>query len=255
MPRASRAWPSAILGGEARSAAPARATRRYRAPLSSRCQPMRRATARLMVPLPEPLGPSMVTTGGAVASLMRWGGSVTVAGSASPPRGRWPRKPGKEVATLATSQISMGARALSARDREGHGDAMVAVAVDGARRRNRRPRASTGHPAAAGAQSPAPSRPGGHGGQPIAFLDAQLVRPAHHGLPARAGRGDEEHRELIDRQRHQRLGHADAVQRARAHLDVGDRLARPAARRPRGGCTRMSAPIAAASRAGRCASG
>ena len=32
--------------------------------------------------------------------------------------------------------------------------------------------------------------------------------PRTSGLAARAGGGDEEHRKLIDRERHQRLGHA-----------------------------------------------
>ena len=42
---------------------PPSATSRYSAPLSSRCQPTREATMRLMVPLPELEGPSMVTMG------------------------------------------------------------------------------------------------------------------------------------------------------------------------------------------------
>ena len=46
-----------------RPAAPASATNRYRAPLSSRRHPRDSATARLTVPLPEPEGPSMVSTG------------------------------------------------------------------------------------------------------------------------------------------------------------------------------------------------
>ena len=42
---------------------PARATKRYRAPLSSNAQPSALAAARLTVPLPDPEGPSMVMTG------------------------------------------------------------------------------------------------------------------------------------------------------------------------------------------------
>ena len=43
---------------------------------------------------------------------------------------RSPPKPGKEVATFATSRISIGATGAQARDDEGHRDAMIAVAVD-----------------------------------------------------------------------------------------------------------------------------
>src|SRR5204862_2082647 len=39
---------------------------------------------------------------------------------------------------------------------------------------------------------------------PISFLDAQLQCPANQGLAARARRGDEEHRKLIDRGRNER---------------------------------------------------
>src|SRR5688572_13642494 len=48
---------------------PANATSRYNAPLSSRFQPTRSATRRLMVPLPEPEGPSIVTMGTAIADI------------------------------------------------------------------------------------------------------------------------------------------------------------------------------------------
>ena len=41
----------------------ARPTARYSAPLSRKCQPNCSATAREIVPLPDPLGPSIVTTG------------------------------------------------------------------------------------------------------------------------------------------------------------------------------------------------
>ena len=53
--------------------------------------------------------------------------------------------------------------------------------------------------------------------------------------PSRTGGGDEEHGQLVDRERHQTLRHADALQRAAPHLDVRDRLAAPAppARRAR----------------------
>src|SRR5882672_8276998 len=92
---------------------PASATSRYSAPLSSRCQPTCCATARLMVPLPEPLGPSMVTMGhlGGRGILIRLRQSAS---TAKPAARAVPANPGNEVATLATSRISMGARALNA---------------------------------------------------------------------------------------------------------------------------------------------
>ena len=72
-----------------------------------------RATARLMVPLPEPLGPSMVRMGEALGRGMRIG--LRQSASRSRPAARAvPTNPGNEVATLATSRISMGARARSA---------------------------------------------------------------------------------------------------------------------------------------------
>ena len=42
-----------------------------------------------------------------------------------------------------------------------------------------------------------------HGGEAIAFLHAQLVSPADERLPFRAGRRDEEHRQLVDAGRDQ----------------------------------------------------
>ena len=119
------------------------------------------------------------------------------------------------------------------RHRERHGEAMVTEAVDGAAAE------------ALGALQPQPigqqlvldaehREPGRHPRQAIALLDAQLVRAAHHALPARAGGGHEEHRELIDGERHQRLGHRDAAQRAAPHLQVRDELHRARApARPR----------------------
>ncbi len=64
-----------------------------------------------------------------------------------------------------------------------------------------------------------------HGGQPVALLDAQLHRPPHQRFSFRDGRRDEEHRKLVDGERHQGFRHANALQPALAHLDVGDRLA------------------------------
>ncbi len=63
-------------------AAPASATSRYRAPLSSRCQPSGAASRRLTVPLPEPLGPSMAMTG------TRHGGAPSGAAPRRPQAGR-----------------------------------------------------------------------------------------------------------------------------------------------------------------------
>ena len=68
----------------------------------------------------------MVTTGAASPG----GRAHACSDSASPAARARAGKPGKEVATLATSSISMGSRAMQARDREGHRDAVIAVTVD-----------------------------------------------------------------------------------------------------------------------------
>ena len=143
---------------------------------------------------------------------------------------------------MATSTISMRRARPQRRDREGHRDAMIAVAVDAYRRRSRPPRAATGHPAAAGVSTPSTARPAAMAARRSLSLTRSSCGAAHHGLPARTGGGDEEHRELIDRQRHQRLGDA----RCRAARSRAPRCRRPA-RRPRlappARCTRMSAPM------------
>src|SRR5690606_633791 len=66
---------------------------RYNAPESSRCQPSASATARLIVPLPEPEGPSMVSTGTAdfPSIFMRQHfGLGARPGIVAPPRSRRP---------------------------------------------------------------------------------------------------------------------------------------------------------------------
>ena len=65
--RMSRLSASVTNSDSASSAIPrrsaARPNSRYRAPLSSRCQPSAFATFRAIVPLPDPLGPSSARTG------------------------------------------------------------------------------------------------------------------------------------------------------------------------------------------------
>jgi len=70
-----------------------------------------------------------------------------------------------------------------------------------------------------------------HGSEAIAFLDPQFRGAGHDGLAFSRGRRNEKHRELIDGQRYQRLGNADAAQSAGAHLDIGGRFGRLAAMR------------------------
>ena len=111
--------------------------------------------------------------------------------------------PGKEVATLATSRISIGACGAQARDGKGHGDAVIAEAVD-------LPPAERG-PCAAALDPHAVrqhrmrhaqrGQSGAHGGNAIALLDPQFFRAGYPGLALRASRRDEQHRKLVDGQR------------------------------------------------------
>ena len=146
---------------------------------------------------------------------------------------------------------------------------MIAVAVDACRRRSSPPADPQPVRRAARARRRASSRPVGHHRQAIALLDAQLrARRVTSVSPLRAGGGNEEHRKLVDRQRHQRLGHRDAAQRgwraprcrrparlgtgaaARVHADVGahqpQQLEQPGARRIDADVAQQQRPLGAA---------
>src|SRR5688572_11657356 len=64
----------------------------------------------------------------------------------------------------------------------------------------------------------------GHYLDTVAFLHPQLLRSTQYRFALRAGRGDEQHRKLIDRQRHQLLGYLDALQLRRLDPDIRYRL-------------------------------
>ena len=165
-------------------ARPAGTGRRYRAS----AQPRALAAARLMVPLPDPEGPSMVMTGTAVIAaalrrrLGRW---------SRPDRPRQRRRnPERRSRHWPHRGSQIGCRGAQAGDAEGHGDAMIAAAVDltaAESRPVRRGPRSACRPAAPRARRPSASKPGAHGGDPIALLDAQFLRARDHGL-ARARR-------------------------------------------------------------------
>ena len=74
-------------------------------------------------------------------------------------------------------------------------------------------RGCAGHPAAARARRRAPAGPAAMTASRSLSLTRSSSAPRTTVSPLRAGRGDEEHRKLVDRQRHQRLGHLDAAQR------------------------------------------
>ena len=65
----------------------------------------------------------------------------------------------------------------------------------------------------------------GHHREAIGFLHAQLPGAAQLRDAARGRRRDEQHRKLVDRERHERLRNADAAQLARAHDEIRARLA------------------------------
>ncbi len=119
---ASRAWPATSSGVE-----PARAPARPPGGTARRCRAgasrTRCATARLIVPLPEPLGPSMVTTGAVRRSCASRSAGPPAAGDARETRERrsrhWRRRGSRSAP-----------RAAQPGHRERHGDAVIAVAVD-----------------------------------------------------------------------------------------------------------------------------
>ncbi len=252
MPAASRAWPCDVVRASSPRSQPAQAppagtARRCRAGASRACC----ATARLMVPLPEPLGPSMVTTGTAACT------AHAARSSERKPAARAsleePREGGRDIGHVQRSRSAP--RAPQARDGKGHGDAVIAVAVDGAAAEARRRRGSRGHRAAARSRPRARSGPAAMTASRSLSLTRSSSAPRTSVSPSAHGRGDEEHRKLVDRQRHQRLGHLDAAQRgscaprcrrsarrravarcrARMHADVGahqpQQLEQPGARR------------------------
>ena len=70
----------------------------------------------------------------------------------------------------------------------------------------------------------------GHHRDSVGFLYAKFLGAGDHRAPLGAGGGDEQHRELVDRQRHQGRWHLDATQRGRANPQVTDRFAAHLAR-------------------------
>ena len=109
------AWPGLVVGGEARAGCPpgrpAGTAHRCRAGASRGG----RRPGAAMVPLPEPLGPSMAMTGTLlIGRRLR----QRFARSSRPSRAApAPTKPGNEVATLATSRISIGPARAGSRPR------------------------------------------------------------------------------------------------------------------------------------------
>ena len=62
-------------------------------------------------------------------------------------------------------------------------------------------------------------------GEPVRFLDPQLVQAAHAGRPFGEGGGDGENRVLVDHRRRAVRRHVDACEPARADAQIGDGLA------------------------------
>ena len=197
------------------------------------------------MPLPDPLGPSMVTTG--TARLVTHGPRRR---PSSPAARATSRKFGNDVATSAVFKISIGAAAST-----------LATANDIAMRWS--PRLSTVPPrkrppmmrAPSGRSStsmPTASKRARHDGDAVGFLLAQLVGAADDRRAVRRGGRDEQDRKFVDRERHE-LGPA---RRCRAGRFARPRYRRRARRRR---CARCAArcwrPSRAGSSAGRYASG
>ncbi|MNP30488.1 hypothetical protein D3C76_1235620 [compost metagenome] len=69
-----------------------------------------------------------------------------------------------------------------------------------------------------------------HGLDTVGFFHPQLLSTAQYGLAFCAGRGDEQHREFINGQRHQGCRDFDTLERCSAHMQVRHRLATDFAR-------------------------
>src|SRR5690606_32138952 len=199
--RATRS--SSSSGMPARSAASA--ATRYRAPLSSSRQPSRAAIARATVPLPAPLGPSIVRIG-TPGSAGTWSppGDGQPAGGGHVEEAREGRRDRRRIADLDRSV------AQKTRDRERHRDPMVTVAVD----------LAAVKPPALDDEAclplldlrPERGEAARHHGQPIALLVAQLLGAADDRSPPRTRGGDEQDRKLVDRKRHELRRNVDAGQ-------------------------------------------
>ena len=81
----------------------------------------------------------------------------------------------------------------------------------------------------------------GDGGEPIGFLHAQLLKPAHDGGAMGEARSHRQDRLFVDHRRRARGRHLDAAQRGRPHAEIGHLLA--AACRRAAPASLMSAPI------------
>ncbi|MNQ90538.1 hypothetical protein D3C85_1058820 [compost metagenome] len=68
-------------------------------------------------------------------------------------------------------------------------------------------------------------QPISHGLDTVGFLDPQLFGATQYGLPFGTGRGNEQHREFIDGQRHQGGRNFDTLEPGSAHMQVCHRLA------------------------------
>src|SRR5690606_14419694 len=102
------------------------ATSRYSAPLSSRCQSRCAARRRARVPLPAPLGPSMVITGTALlASLIDSVLHAQLQPGLAGQR-RKARKGGGDIGDVAHFDRPAGAQTGHGK---GHGDAVIVMAV------------------------------------------------------------------------------------------------------------------------------
>ena len=141
--------------------------------------------------------------------------------------------PGNEVATLATSRTDDGLGGAQTRDAEGHGDPMIAVAVDLAAAERRTGGAALDAHAVRQsrcARRRARQDPRSWRRCRSLSLTRSSSRTGDHGLTPRAGGRDEQHRKLVDGERHQRGGHRNAHERRSAHPQIPHRLSAARAR-------------------------
>ncbi len=147
-------------------------------------------------------------------------------------------KPGNDVATFCTSRIVTCRIGTGTEHGEGHGDPMVALAVDGAAADPSTADAQTVRATARRRHRVPQSR--GHGSQPVAFLDPKLGRSGHDRLTVRQCG----HRRTGAAVRPWRSAPVPAALRSRATVPGAPRC-RPGvpSSAPSSACTRMSAPM------------
>src|SRR6185437_8416398 len=206
-------------------------TARYRAPESSRCQPSFSATARAIVPLPEPEGPSRVRTEmpdfiamscDRLACISYSCSRLTCHDDAHAAATRQYGESRKRSAHVGAIMDVYRRARDGPRDRESHGATMIAACIHFPAMQDAALDCGAVHRLLRADAQRAQARQ--HHGNAIGFLHAQLRGTVDHGDALRTGRRHEQDREFVDHVGHVFHRHFDTAQRCVAHLEIGDVL-------------------------------